>query len=107
MNTKLLDRSLAEWRKRAAPIVPIILALISAQLYLVREILVAELFFLVAFVFSLALGGICYLLGLAGEHGWNWIEEKALPPIRRSIRAHAQLRPHPLHPNAAAKSFLL
>lgn len=107
LSTYLSDWGPPAFKKWAAPIAPIVLALVSAQVYPVREILLAEMLFLVAFVFLLALGGICYLLGVAGELGWKWIEEKAVSPIGRSIRAQALLRPNPLHPNALAKSFFL
>lgn len=39
------------------------------QAYFVRELLVAELFFGLAFAVLLVLGGVCYLVGAIGERG--------------------------------------
>jgi energy-coupling factor transporter transmembrane protein EcfT len=44
------------------------------QLYFVRELLVAELFFGVAFIALLLLGGLFYVIGAVTERSFDWSE---------------------------------
>jgi hypothetical protein len=63
-----------------------LLALVVLQLYFVRELIAAEVLFGLGFIVLLALGGILYLVGAAGERGFNLIEEgaRAMAPAVRS-----------------------
>jgi hypothetical protein len=83
--------------------VALALVAIFTDVYFVREMLAAELFFVAAFVLFLALLGLCYLLGLIGEYGWKWIEEEAQTAISHSRRLHPPLPAARLHPIVATK----
>lgn len=50
-------------------------ALYQVRTYYLQELLVVELASLIACGFVVALGVVCYLLGLAGEYGGLWIRE--------------------------------
>jgi len=104
LKVKRWDQAWLDWRK-AYIFIPLALVVFFTNVYFIREMLVAELFFVAAFVFFLALVGLCYLLGLVGEYGWKWIGEEAQTAISHSRRLHALLRVGPLHPNAASRPF--
>jgi hypothetical protein len=102
MKAKKSGQSLFNWRK-AIILIPFALVVIFTNVYFVREMLVAELFFVAAFIFFLVLVGLCYLLGLIGECGWKWIEGEAQTAISHSNRLHALWRASPLHPRVASR----
>lgn len=70
------------WRTWAICIILVTLALVPVKVYFVRELLAAELLFLLAFVFLSALGGLCYLLAIAGERSHLFIKQEAGAPTR-------------------------
>ncbi|HUO34709.1 MAG TPA: hypothetical protein VMU43_06940 [Candidatus Acidoferrum sp.] len=60
------------------------------QIYFVRELIAAELLFVLAFVVCLALAGIFYVVGTLGERSFDLIEagvKAASGPTRRGIAA--------------------
>ena len=62
-NRKVRDRVLSS-----------LVILVVLQMYFVRELLAAELLFGLLFAALLALGGICYLVGVIGERCLDWAE---------------------------------
>jgi hypothetical protein len=76
------------------------LVTITAQLYSVRELLVAELLFAIGLVSFLAFAGACYFLGALGEYGWKWSEVEGQKVLNYSRRMRMNmsvgvLPPHP------------
>jgi hypothetical protein len=68
---KTLANSEAKVRKGMMTVVAVFFAL---QLYFVRELVVAELFFGLGFAVLLALGGLAYLVLSVGERGLEFAE---------------------------------
>lgn len=68
---KTFANSEAKVRKGVMTAVAVFFAL---QLYFVRELLVAELFFSLGFAVLLVLGGLAYLVVSAGERGLEYAE---------------------------------
>lgn len=68
---KTFANSEAKVRKGVMTVVAVFFAL---QLYFVRELLVAELFFSLGFAVLLVLGGLAYLVVSAGERGLEYAE---------------------------------
>jgi hypothetical protein len=100
MRPKEAGHSRFDWRKKVSVMVTIVLSITSLQVYFVRELFVAELFFALGFGILLVLVGACYLLGLAGEHGWKLVEQEA---HQHSIHRHTASRARLLQPNAAGR----
>lgn len=73
--------------------VPIVLAMVQVKFYFVREMLVAELLFLLAFVFLSAVGAVCYLLGAIGERSRLLVKQTAVEVIRMSTPSKADSSP--------------
>jgi hypothetical protein len=44
------------------------------QVYFVRELIAAELLFVLGFAVLMVLGGVIYLIGAIGERGLDWME---------------------------------
>jgi hypothetical protein len=62
-------------------------AIVILQLYFVRELIAAELLFVLVFAFLFAVGGVSYLAGAAGERVWVLIESgvrASAPSARRA-----------------------
>jgi hypothetical protein len=47
-------------------------AIVAFQIYFVRELLAAELLFILGFLFLVVFGGLFYLAGAVGERGLDW-----------------------------------
>lgn len=65
----------SSWKKWTLCTSPALLGLLQVKIYFVRELLVAELMILVAFVLMSVLGGLCFLLGAISERGGLFIKE--------------------------------
>lgn len=61
-------------RKVRDRVLSALVILVVLQIYFVRELLAAELLFGLLFAVLLAVGGICYLVGVIGERGLDWAE---------------------------------
>ena len=74
------------------------------QIYFVRELIAAELLFLLAFVVLFVLGVIFYVVGAIGERGLNWAEagyRVAADSARRAHEAIGELSRKPVrHPHS-------
>jgi hypothetical protein len=67
------------------------------QLYFVRELLAAELLFGMVFAVVFSIGFVLYVIGRAGERGFNWAEQAA----RRGLVAVQELSRRPFrHPRS-------
>ncbi len=52
----------------------IVAVLFVFQLYFVRELLAAELLFALGFAVIFMIAGLCYLIGVISERGFDWTE---------------------------------
>jgi multisubunit Na+/H+ antiporter MnhG subunit len=67
-------RDLIRKAKVRKGLVSVVAAFFILQLYFVRELIAAELIFLMLFLAILAVVGASYLLGTIGERGLEWTE---------------------------------
>ena len=73
---------------------------VSLDIYFLRQLIVAELFFAVGFAILVALVGFCYLLGVVGGRGWTLIKQELQKP---SAHSQTELRARSLQPNTASR----
>ena len=75
-----------------------VMSTVSLDIYFLRQLIVAELFFAVGFTILLALVGFCFLLGVVGERGWTLMKQEAQ---KHSAHSRAELRARSLEPSTA------
>jgi hypothetical protein len=79
-------------------------AIVILQLYFVRELIAAELLFVLVFAFLLAIGAVSYLAGAAGERVWALIESGVRasgPSARRAYNLLEEISRKPFrHPRS-------
>jgi len=79
-------------------------AIVILQLYLVRELIAAELLFVLVFAFLLAVGGVSYMAGALGERVWVLMESGVRasgPSVRRAYSLLEEISRKPFrHPRS-------
>ena len=105
---KMLDQIQSMWtaipRKAKVRIGIALAVVVILQLYFVRELIAAELLFVLVFAFLLALAGVSYVAGTIGERALILIEAGARAgagPMRRGYNMLEEISRKPFrHPRS-------